>query len=263
MKNIKYLLLLATIVTVFFACESDEQAEVLEGLETAGLIIDASATSSSSILGNPDGSVALEDATVDIVSVYFDMTIELKSGNLDDIEKLEILRSFNGGEETVAATTETLSYNFVINDLESLLDGSGLVSDDLRIGDTFTFRTKITKTDGEVLYFSSSLGTVNLVVNCSSDLVGSYTVNYETPGVHVVTEVSPGLYAIDSMLGWPGDGFTVMFTDTCGQLALIDDWVYSNPISGEGYVDADGNLVWEKMTVDGVYTDTPYTMFKN
>ncbi|MBU2939367.1 hypothetical protein KO494_07425 [Lacinutrix sp. C3R15] len=262
MKNLKNIFLAFAALFSIVACETDADT-VAEIADEAGLIVDVTATANSSILGSPEAGVDLEDAIVTITNAYLDMTVSQTAGTTASLEKIEIVKSFNGGTEISLAESTTLPYNLVISDLESLLAGTGVTESDLRIGDVLSFRTKVYKTDGSVYYFNSSMGDYSLVVNCSSDLAGTYAINY-TSGLqnHIVTELGPGLYEIDSMMGWPGAGYAVTFTDTCGELSLIDEWQYSNPIYAEGYVDNDGNIVWTTSGVDGVYDGSAWVMYK-
>ncbi|MFD2543560.1 hypothetical protein ACFSSB_14605 [Lacinutrix gracilariae] len=262
MKNLKNIFLAFAALFSIVACETDADT-VAEIADEAGLLVDVTATSNSSILGSPEAGVPLEDALVTITNAYLDMTVSQTAGTTDQLEKIEIVKSFNGGTEISLAETTSLPYNLVISDLTSLLSGTGVVEADLRIGDVLSFRTKVYKTDGSVYYYNSSMGDYSLVVNCSSDLAGTYAINYSS-GLqnHIVTELGPGLYEIDSMMGWPGAGYAVTFTDTCGELSLIDEWQYSNPIYAEGYVDNDGNIVWTTSGVDGVYDGSAWVMYK-
>jgi len=109
-------------------------------------------------------------------------------------------------------------------------------------------------------------GQVKITLNylCFSNLEGTYIINYGSgPQPHYVTEVEPGLYEIDSMMGWPGAGYTVTFTDVCGDLTLLDDWQFSNMIAGSGYVDdVTGDIIWTTTTVEAVYDGNSWTMIK-
>lgn len=269
MKNMKTfrLNLLAVLgLMLITACNNDVDEDfdtVAEIGDEAGMLVTVTATSNSSILGNPEPGVDLADAQVEITNAYLNMTVSLAAGSLDQIEKVQIVKSFNGGTEIVLGETTTLPYNLVIDNLGSLLEGTGVTEDELRIGDVLSFKTKITQTDGDVYYYNSALGNYSLTVNCSSDLAGTYTINYSVgPLPHYVTEIGPGLYEIHSMMAWPTQTYAVKFTDTCGVLELLNDWQFSNTLSGTGYVDADGNLVWTSVSVEGVYDGRTYTMVR-
>src|SRR5690606_15056443 len=268
MKTLKINILAILGLLLVTGCTKDieDYDTVAEIHDEAGATVQVSATSNSAILGNPEPGIPLEDATVTITDAYLDLTVRLTAGNLDQIEKIEIVKSFNNGTEIPLGETTTLPYNLVIDNIDDLLADTGIAETDLRIGDELTFRTKVTQTDGDVYYYNTSMGNYNMVVNCSSDLAGTYTINYSS-GVqpHYVTELSPGVYQINSMMGWPTSSYWVNFTDVCGVLSIDNDWVFSggNPASGEGYVDSDGNLVWTSVTVEGAgYDNLSWTMYR-
>lgn len=267
MKNLRKILLAVVALVAFASCETDADT-VAEIKDEAGLLVNVSATANSSILGSPQGGVDLADAPVTITNAYLNMTVTQTAGSTASLQKVEIVKSFNGGEEISLGESTTLPFNLEIGTLEELLAGTGVAEADLRIADVLNFRTKVYKTDGSVYYFNSSMGDYSLVINCSSNLAGSYTVSYTSGDyVYTVTEVSPGVYESDQMLGWPTSGYWVRFTDTCGAISFdINDWRFagSNPVSGNGFVDADGNLVWSDVAVGGVPgLGTSWTMVKN
>ncbi|WP_298780626.1 hypothetical protein [uncultured Polaribacter sp.] len=265
MKHIKNIFIAIASIIAFTACESNIDT-VAEIADEPGMIISVSASSDSSILGSPEVGVDLDDATVTITNAYLDYTIALASGTLDNISKIEIVKSFNGGEDIVLSETTTLPYNLVIDNLDDLISGIDVTVDDLRIGDVLAIKARVTQNDGDVYYYNSALE-YQLVINCSSDLAGTYTVYYSSGSyTYTITELSPGKYQSDQMLGWPTSGYWVNFTDTCGILSMsINEWAFAGgyPITAEGYVDADGSLVWPSVSVEGIFDGYSYTMFKN
>ncbi|WP_396603127.1 hypothetical protein [Algibacter sp. R77976] len=267
MKNLRKIFLALAAIVAFASCETDADT-VAEIKDEAGLLVNVSATSNSSILGNPAPGVDLADAEVTVTNAYLNMTVSKTAGSISSLQKIEIVKSFNGGEEISLGESTSLPYTLEVGTLDELLAGTGVAATDLRIGDVLDFKTKVYKTDGSVYYFNASMGNYSLVINCASNLAGSYTINYTSgPAIYNVIEVSPGLYESDQMIGWPTSGYWVRFTDTCGALSFdINDWRFagSNPVSGNGYVDADGNLVWSGIEVGGVGAiGTEWTMFKN
>ena len=241
------------------ACETDPET-VAEVADEAGMLIQVTASSDSSILGTPAGGVPLEDAEVSVTNAALDMTISMTSGSLDKIAKLEIVKSFNGGSEVILAETTTLPYNLVIQDLDGLLAGTGVVENDLRIGNVLAFRTRITQTDGDVYYYNSGMGNYEIIVNCSSNLTGNYAVistrddgNTYDQGIEAIVAVSPGYYKTVTTGGWaagtiaPDQGFN--FQDTCNTLTVpnqdLAQGYYSNDVTGRdgGEVLANGDLV--------------------
>jgi hypothetical protein len=265
MKNLKNIFLALAAVLSIVACETDADTVAVIADE-AGFLVNVTATSNSSILGSPESGVNLEDAQVTITNAYLNMTVSQTAGTTASLDKVEIVKSFNGGEEISLGESTSLPYNLEVATLDELLAGTGVTESDLRIGDVLDFKTKVYKTDGSVYYFNASMGNYSLVVNCSSNLAGTYTIAYSS-GVlpHVVIELSPGLYQINTMMGWPTSTYWTNFTDTCGVIRIDNDWQFSggNPATGIGYVDNDGNLVWTSVTIEGTSQDgNQWTMIK-
>lgn len=124
----------------------------------------------------------------------------------------------------------------------------------------------ITEASGDNVVVSGRTGQVSITINylCFSNLAGDYYISYSSGDqIHTVTEISDGYYSISSMFGWPTSGYTVYFTDVCGELTLLNDWQFSNEIGGTGIVDPDtGNLIWSGTFVQDVYEDSSWTMVK-
>ncbi|HLV69753.1 MAG TPA: hypothetical protein VKY34_03535 [Xanthomarina sp.] len=261
MKTLKINILAILGLLLVTGCSKDieDYDTVAEIHDEAGATVQVSATSNSAILGNPEPGVPLDEAEVTITDAYLDLTVRLTAGNLDQIEKIEIVKSFTRSiegeeintDEVVLASTTTLPYNLVVQDIEELVSGTGVSSADLKIGDVFTFRTKITQTDGEVYYYNSGMGTTSLIVNCASDLAGNYS--GPAPGSCAgsnpitVTEVAPGRYLVSTVAGlsWTS-GVCIWFhmIDVCGQL-VYDGGDFENNgynIGGSGQVNADGSF---------------------
>ena len=261
MKNIKNLLGLLTITLLVFSCNVDD-SEAITASETAGLIVNIDDTSGK-ILGSPASGVDLADAEIAFTAVDLDFDAKLQFGNESGVSKYEIIKTFNDGAEVLVAETTSLPFNITYSSIDEYLSGFSVAVEDIRIGDEFTFKVKLHKTNGTVLYFGDRIAAYTVVVNCSSDLAGTYAINYSSgPANHFVTELSPGLYQIHSMMGWPTSTYAVKFTDTCGILSMLNDWQFSNVIYAEGFVDNDGNIVWSTSGVENVYDDSAWTMIK-
>jgi len=267
MKKVKNLFILLISMITIISCGITDEDTIAVVHDEAGALIRLVTSPSSSILGNPESGIDLKDAIVSVTNASLDLKIELTSGNLDNISKIEVLKSYNGSAEVVLGETTTLPYDLIVDNLNDLISGTNITPVDLRIGDVLKIRVRVTQTDGDVYYYNSS-SEYNLVVNCSSNLAGTYTVD-GTSGraIYNVIELSPGKYQSDQMLGWPTSGYWVNFTDTCGILSFnINEWRFSggNPVSGEGYVDSDGNLVWTSVSVAGTgLQGGSFTMVKN
>ncbi|PWI30992.1 hypothetical protein DI383_06035 [Flavobacteriaceae bacterium LYZ1037] len=184
-KYFTKIMILALLVSVF-SCDTDDESEVLNDKDTAGVLISVS-TSSGALLGSPESGVPIEDATVTFTEVGMTFNLLQTSGSMDGVSKLEVVKIYNGDlnqgktEVTVAETT-TLPYTFSLTTIDEFLAGSGVTEDQLRIGDNFVFRVKIHQTDGDVYYYHNPMGRYALTVNCASDLNGIYTVTNSVCG---------------------------------------------------------------------------------
>lgn len=256
MKNLKNIFLALAAVLSIVACETDADTVAVVADE-AGLLVNVSATSNSSILGSPEAGVDLEDAIVTVTNAYLDMTVSMTAGTISSLDKIEIVKSFNGGAEVSLGESTTLPYNLVVSNLADLLAGTGVTENDLRIGDILSFRTKVHKTDGSVYYYNSSMGDYSIVINCASDLVGTYTSNFlpacdgGAAGVATVTEVSPGRYWVSSMARYtfnPGKCIGFYMIDVCGVLTYdggdLEDNNYDGDAGIPGQVNADGSFTF-------------------
>lgn len=116
--------------------------------------------------------------------------------------------------------------------------------------------------DNAILSGRRSQITISINYLCYSDLAGNYYVAYNSGNLtHVVTQIEPGLYEMDSMFGWPGAGYKVKFTDVCGTTQILNDWGFSNPIGGTGTLDYDtGAITFENVFVENVYEGREYTL---
>lgn len=259
MKTLKLNLIVLLGLLLITACNNDVDEDfdtVAEIHDEAGMLISVSATSNSSILGSPEPGVDLADAEVTITNAYLNMTVRLTDGSLDQIAKVEIVKSFNGSPEVVLGSSTTLPFNLVVDNLDDLLSGTGAVESSLRIGDVLSIRTRVVQTDGDVYYYNSSMGNYSLTINCSSDLAGSYsnprvpTCTGTTPNNVTVTEVSPGRYLVSSMTqySWTSGGCIFFYmVDVCGQLTYdggaLEDNGYSGA-GGTGVVNSDGSFTF-------------------
>ncbi|HLV39738.1 hypothetical protein [Xanthomarina sp.] len=166
-------------LTLFVGCDDSQPEADTNVLDEAGLLIDVS-SSGGALLGSPDANFPIAEAPVTFSDVELNFSLKKLSGNLDNIAKLEVVKILNGDvnqgkTEISVAETATLPFSFSYTTLEEFLVGTGMDADDLRIGDSFTFRVKVHQTDGDVYYYSRGMGRVSLTVNCAYDLSGMYT----------------------------------------------------------------------------------------
>ncbi|WP_299523915.1 hypothetical protein [uncultured Lutibacter sp.] len=244
-----------------------------------GAIVAINSNSSGKLLGVPS-SQNFETATIAFAATELDLGVLLMSGG-SEIASYEILKSINGGAEVSVASTPTLPISLVYTTIDQFINGLGIGANDLRIGDVIKFRTKMTKTDGSIIYAGPTDGTYSLTVSCSSDLAGTYNLtmvssngwNVNFPN-EVITEVSPGYYKTTSIYRWavgsiaPDQGFN--FTDVCGELTVPDQQLaqgyYSNAVANTepGFVDGvTGDLkIFYSVEFSGVPTTCVATFTK-
>lgn len=263
MKKIKHIFfVMAAIILAACGTDADTIAKIHD---EAGAVINYNLDPSSAILGTPESGVPIEDAKVNITTANLDVSFDISEGtygSMDNIEKIEFVKSFNGGDEISIGETSVLPYNLVVDNLDDLLAGTGLVEDDLRIGDVLSFRTKVHQNDGDVYYYNNSMGSFSLVINCGSDLAGEYQYT-DGSGVDVtVTETAAGVYSI-SADNYFSSQYALYIRDVCGEISIIggvlsDD--YGIAVSGSGSVS--GSTITLKYTVDGYITDRTMTLVK-
>src|SRR5690606_1816555 len=103
MKTLKINILAILGLLLVTGCSKDieDYDTVAEIHDEAGATVQVSTTSNSAILGNPEPGVPLDEAMVTITDAYLNMTVRLTAGNLDQIDRIQIVKSFNGGSEIV------------------------------------------------------------------------------------------------------------------------------------------------------------------
>ncbi|HLV15423.1 MAG TPA: hypothetical protein VKY41_09600 [Xanthomarina sp.] len=178
MKKLNYLFTMLFALTLMVGCDTDPDNNV-PAKDEAGLIISVK-NSGGSLLGSPEAGVPIEEADVlfSEIGLYFEINKVL--GSLDNVSKFEIVKFHNGDanqgvEGTPVAETTTLPFSFNYTTIDDFVAGTGVAANELRIGDTFTFRVKIYQNDGDVYFYNRSMGSVTLTINCAYDLTGTYT----------------------------------------------------------------------------------------
>ena len=259
MKKIN--LILSLIVIAFtFSCDSDTD-NIMAIADEGGLVMNTN-SSDGALLGIPNDASDLENSEVSLGSTFLDFNALFNVGSEAGIAKYEIVKTYNGGEEILVGEFTNLPLNLTYSSVDEFVEGTNLTASDLRIGDVFTFIVKVYQTDGDIYNYGPSMGQYSVTVNCSSDLEGDYLVAYGSGDfIHTITEISPGVYELNSMFGWPTQTYTTNISDVCG-VVTFDGWVYSNPLSGQGQVQPNGDIVFTGVGVDGVYSGNAYTMIK-
>lgn len=260
MKKLNYLLVLTLSLMLFTGCD-DEYDNTLPASDEAGVLIDVS-KSSGKVLGTPLNSADLENTEIAFTEadVALDFDARLNLGNLTNISKFELIKTYNDGEEVILLETDALPFDIQYDSVEDYVAGLGIAASDLRIGDVFSFKVKAYQNDGDLYYFSSNMGQFSVVVNCASNLAGMYQVTAVRDdgaswdqGIEEIVEISPGLYKTVTTGGWaagaiaPDQGFN--FTDVCSTLSLpaqdLAQNFYSNDVIdlGDSAVLPNGDLV--------------------
>jgi hypothetical protein len=260
-RNIKTLMastLAATALLFAYSCTEPDDLITEDAQEGGGIV--SIAGTSGKVLGVPDATTGQVTFTDNALS----MTVTPMTGTVE-VAQYSIVKSLNGGAEVVVEQFTDIPHTTTLTTLAQFVEGTGKAATDLRIGDVFTFRVKQTLSDGRVLYAAPAAGRYNVVVNCSSNLAGSYTYagtwdraetgNVAVPfgGADVITEVSPGVYSTLRSGHYTAltidDPCPFIFSDVCGELTIAEQNLcdaYSNLIAGSGYVDAaTGDLHFE------------------
>ena len=256
MKNFRNIFIAMVGILTIASCDTDADT-VAEVHDEAGFTVQVSATSDSAILGSPQVGIPLEDATLTISQAYLNLTVTQMSGTLNSLDKVEIVKSYNGGDEISLGESTTLPYTLEVSTLTELLADTGVAESDMRIGDQLLIRTKVHKTDGSVYYYNISMGHYTMIVNCASDLAGTYTnglfpdCNGSGGGLSTVTEVSPGRYWVSSMARYrfvPNTCIGHYMVDVCGVLTYdggdLEDNGYDGDADTPGQVNADGSFTF-------------------
>src|SRR5690606_32260944 len=174
MKKIKNIFFVAFCLGSLISCETETDVDTpAEIADENGAMINVSSGSSGAFLGAPQGA-DFANSEVEISEAYLTLQIRMISGSVSDIEKFEIVKSINGGEEIVVSETTTLPYTIELESIEDFLSGTDYTEDELRIGDQISFKVKTIQNDGDVYYYDRSMGVFTLTLNCAYDLAGTY-----------------------------------------------------------------------------------------
>ena len=255
------------------SCTDPDDLVTSDAKEGGGIV--STVGSSGKVLGVPDATTGEVTFTDNILS--FKVT-PISGG--ETVESYAVVKQLNGGTEVIVEEFDELPHTVSLSTLAEFIAGTGKDAEDLRIGDTFLFRVKQILKNGREVYSAPVNGAYSVVVNCSSNLAGSYsfsglwsraeTGNTDVPfsqSDEVITEVSPGVYsttysghyshtAIDNPCPF-------VFSDVCGVLTIAPQYLcdaYSNEVVGSGTVDAaTGNLHFE-YTIDFAAGKRHYTV---
>lgn len=266
MKKI-FNLVIATLLLVTYSCNDNADYntdDFMTGTAVeGGSILAVKAGTEGKVLGVPS-SQDFENATISFAEVGLDMEVIFMSGG-KDVDSYQIVKTLNGGEEVVVATSEMLPISAAYETIDEYVDGLGVTPEDLRIGDVISFKTKIIKTDGAEFY--SNDGTYNVTVSCSSNLAQEYSValHYIRTSTgddtwyyfnDVITATGVGEYRTTEVGPWIGGlgvgvpGYTLV--DLCGSITIPEQNLvdyYSNIVLGSGTVDGDTGVITIEYTI--------------
>lgn len=251
MKTIKYLLFSVLFISLF-SCDVETEDIVTGNTAEGGVTVQLEA--SGKLLGAPIDASDLENTSITFTDSELDLTL-LKRFSGSDVVKYELLKSLNGGTEVMVAEGTDLPLTLTYTTVADFYSGTEVSdSEDLRIGDIFRFRTRITRSNGDQYFIhdgGDDTGTFSITVSCSSDLAYTYQVitsgYYGTidQGLETLVEKAPGLYKTATTGGWsagsiaPDQGFD--FTDVCGSLTVFDQGLAQGYYSNNVYQTDDQN----------------------
>ena len=253
MKKVNYFLMFTLSLMLFLSCD-DDYDNTLPTSDEAGAIIDIS-RSTGKLLGTPLNSEDLENTEIAFAPADVDLSFlaRMNLGFLDNIDKFELIKTFNGGAEVSLLESTTLPFDLEYETVDDYISGFGIAARDLRIGDIFEFAVKVYQNDGDVYYYASTIGKFSVVVNCASNLAGLYDVTAVRDdgatwdhGIEEIVEISPGYYKTVTTGGWaagaiaPDQGFN--FNDTCSTLSLPSQDLAQNYYSND-VIDLGGSTV--------------------
>lgn len=203
MKNLKNIALAVFSLVLLFSCGTDEKT-VAKVADENGVLINVSSQSSGAFLGSPEQGVDIPMAPVTVSDAFLNLVVAQVSGSLSNISKMEVVKSLNGGPEVSVAESSTLPFTVELTSIEDFLSGLGMGESDLRIGDELVFKVKAHQTDGDVFYYNDAMGVFKLVLNCSYDLTGTYTMTNTVCASVVtvnITQNADGTWYVDQADG--------------------------------------------------------------
>ncbi|PQJ82570.1 hypothetical protein BTO16_08275 [Polaribacter glomeratus] len=223
-------------------------------ISAEGVVTTLSGTTGK-LLGNALNPLDLANSEVALIDVNADLLINLAlepGAFAKNVSKYEIVKSFNGGAETVVAETTTLPYTISYSTVADYLSGLNLDPKSLRIGDQINFRVKVFTTTGKVYYQGSNSSKYDVTINCASDLAGAYSLNVVTSnGLNVnfpnelISEVGPGLYKTTTTYRWAAASIApdvgLNFNDVCGTLNAAQQGLAQGTYSNQVYSFKDGS----------------------
>lgn len=272
MKIIKSFIFVGLIAFIAQSCVEPEDL-VTEDAKDVGVVLD-NGEASGKILGLPNA-----DETVTFLDVALNLRMEVYSGDESRIASYRVVKTFSGengsGQVDVGTFTEA-PFEIDYANINDFLEGiDGVTPDDLRIGDLFSFTTYVTTTSGEEYQYAPNIGSLNVSVNCLSELAGKYSITGTSVNVAYtdtypgeVFETGPGEYyfiptsADLSTRRAAQYRIATVFTDLCGELTIPSQNLggeveassnqFSNVVVGSGSVDPVTGVISIEYTIEGL-----------
>ncbi len=252
--TIKLYIFLLSLNFFFFSCEETDDGV---SIETGRVITQLLNDKEGYVLAIPQ-SLNLDEAEVSVSSSFLNLTFQRRFGDAENLT-FEVFKEFNDGSEITVGTFDSLPINIEHSTIEEFIQGTN-ISDpsDLRIGDTFTYRLKYKHIDSEWVY-QTAAEAFNVVVSCTSDLVGTYNSNVDPVDTVEITEIGTGVYSVSAIpyLTSSGNVVPFEFSDVCNEI-IIDYLIFDQFLTiGEGTVNpTNGEISFNYITYSG--PDTTY-----
>ena len=253
---------IATILFVVTGC--NESVDLVTGDAEEGAVTTTEGTSGK-MLGSPDVSTGV----VEFLDVDMTFVVDVEEAGTG-VSSLSIYKQVVGkSEKVLIENTSSYPYNLSYTTIAGILDGTGVASTALRIGDVVNVWAEIEMKDGRTLFYNTSI--LTMTVQCLSDLAGTYdmtgeddtgfTFAYEI----IIEEVNPGEYSfrptsgyITAVYGYSGPyALATQMFDVCNVITIPKQNLgsgqgsygeFSNQVEGFGTVNADGSIDIEHST---------------
>jgi len=270
MKRYISILGLSIAVILFVVTGCNEAVDPVTENAKEGAITTTEGTSGK-MLGSPD----VTSGVVDFLDVDMTFTVDIEEAGTG-VSSLSIYKQVVGkSEKILIENTSAYPYTLNYTTIGGILDGTGVASTALRIGDAVNVWAEIEMSDGRTLFYNTSI--LTMTVQCLSDLAGTYDMTGEddtgfTFGYDIIIEeVNPGEYSfrptsgyITAVYGYSGDyALATQMFDVCNVITIPKQNLgsgqssygeFSNQVEGSGTVNADGSIDLEYST-EGFGTD--------
>jgi len=236
MKTIKYLIFSILFVSLF-SCNVETEDIVTGDAVEAGVSLEIGPLTTGKALGSPANPIDLPNSSVSFTDVSATIQV-IKRWAGENVVKYELYKSVRGGAEVKIKESATLPMSISYTNINEFIAGTQITnSDQLRIGDIFKFRTKVTTSTGESYFIHDGgegdySGTYKITVSCASNMAGNYSVvttnltsgYVKNHGTEAVVETGVGTYVTKTTGTWgigtiaPDQGYD--FQDICGTLTV-------------------------------------------